>query len=79
MQSTGVYWIAYRRSWSKAGLAVNRAMHGKSKNLPGRKSYAQESQWLMKMQTRLVVAEFEALAVPQQQIRTMRSYWRQRQ
>src|SRR6201982_294334 len=44
-------------------------------NLPGRKSDIQESQWLMKLHTYgLLRNSFR----PPQEIRTMRTYWRQR-
>ena len=44
-------------------------------NLPGRKSDVQESQWLMKLHTYgLLRNSFR----PPQEIRTMRTYWRQR-
>ena len=44
-------------------------------NLPGRKSDVQESQWLMKLHTHgLLRNSFR----PSQEIRTMRTYWRQR-
>jgi len=46
-----------------------------TKNLPGRKSDVQESQWLMKLHTYgLLRNSFR----PPQEIRTMRTYWRQR-
>jgi hypothetical protein len=46
-----------------------------TKNLPGRKSDVQESQWLMKLHTYgLIRNSFR----PSQEIRTMRTYWRQR-
>jgi transposase-like protein len=46
-----------------------------TKNLPGRKSDVQESQWLMKLHTYgLLRNSFR----PSQQIRAMRTYWRQR-
>jgi len=46
-----------------------------TKNLPGRKSDVQESQWLMKLHTYgLLRNSFR----PSQEIRVMRTYWRQR-
>jgi transposase len=46
-----------------------------TKNLPGRKSDVQESQWLMKLHTYgLLRNSFR----PSQEIRTLRTYWRQR-
>ena len=47
-----------------------------TKNLPGRKTDVQESQWQMKLHTYgLLRNSFR----PSQEIRSMRSYWRQRQ
>ena len=75
MQSTGVYWIAVYDILEQAGLEVYLVNAGDTKNLPGRKSDVQESQWLMKLHTYgLLRNSFR----PSQEIRTMRSYWRQR-
>jgi len=75
MQSTGVYWIAVYDILEQAGLEVYLANARETKNLPGRKSDVQESQWLMKLHTYgLLRNSFR----PSQQIRTMRTYWRQR-
>ena len=46
-----------------------------TKNLPGRKSDVQESQWLMKLHTYGLLRNWFR---PSQEIRTMRTYWRQR-
>src|SRR6202795_3676603 len=51
MQSTGVYWIAVYDVLEAAGLDVYLVNARDTKNLPGRKSDVQESQWLMKLQT----------------------------
>jgi len=75
MQSTGVYWIAVFDILEAAGLEVYLVNARDTKNLPGRKSDVQESQWLMKLHTYgLLRNSFR----PSQQIRTMRTYWRQR-
>src|SRR5882672_2700705 len=75
MQSTGVYWIAVYDILEQAGLEVYLVNARETKNLPGRKSDAQESQWLMKLHTYgLLRNSFR----PSQEIRTMRTYWRQR-
>jgi hypothetical protein len=47
MQSTGVYWIAVYDILEQAGLEVYLVNARETKNLPGRKSDVQESQWLM--------------------------------
>jgi len=75
MQSTGVYWIAVYDILEAAGLEVYLVNARDTKNLPGRKSDVQESQWLMKLHTYgLLRNSFR----PSQEIRTMRTYWRQR-
>src|SRR5246500_3229854 len=75
MQSTGVYWIAVFDILEEAGLEVYLVNARETKNLPGRKSDVQESQWLMKLHTYgLLRNSFR----PAQEIRTMRTYWRQR-
>src|SRR6202790_4990384 len=75
MQSTGVYWIAVYDILEEAGFEVYLVNARETKNLPGRKSDVQESQWLMKLHTYgLLRNSFR----PSQKIRTMRTYWRQR-
>ena len=75
MQSTGVYWIAIFDILEEAGFEVYLVNARETKNLPGRKSDVQESQWLMKLHTYgLLRNSFR----PSQEIRTMRTYWRQR-
>src|SRR5438309_2105833 len=75
MQSTGVYWIAVFDILEQAGFEVYLVNARDTKNLPGRKSDVQESQWLMKLHTYgLLRNSFR----PSQEIRTMRTYWRQR-
>ncbi len=75
MQSTGVYWVAVYDILEEAGLEVYLVNARDTKNLPGRKSDVQESQWLMKLHTYgLLRNSFR----PPQEIRTMRTYWRQR-
>src|SRR5713226_283458 len=75
MQSTSVYWIAVYDVLEQAGLEVYLVNARETKSLPGRKSDVQESQWLMKLHTYgLLRNSFR----PPQEIRTMRTYWRQR-
>src|ERR1700719_1380499 len=75
LQSTGVYWIAVYDILEEAGFEVYLVNARETKNLPGRKSDVHESQWLMKLHTYgLLRNSFR----PSQQIRTMRTYWRQR-
>jgi transposase len=76
LQSTGVYWIAVYDILEAAGLEVYLVNARHTKNLPGRKTDVQESQWLMKLHTYgLLRNSFR----PSQEIRTLRTYWRQRQ
>ena len=51
MQSTSVYWIAVYDILEQADLEVFLVNARDTKNLPGRKSDVQESQWLMKLHT----------------------------
>src|SRR5437773_974629 len=75
LQSTGVYWVSIYNILEEAGFEVYLVNTRETKNLPGRKSDVQESQWLMKLHTYgLLRNSFR----PSQQIRMMRTYWRQR-
>lgn len=75
MQSTGVYWIPVYDILEAAGLEVYLVNARDTKNLPGKKTDVQESQWLMKLHTYgLLRNSFR----PMQEIRMMRNYWRQR-
>src|SRR5215469_12397907 len=75
MQSTSVYWIAVFDILEEAGFEVYLVNARDTKNLPGRKTDVQESQWLMKLYTYgLLRNSFR----PSQEVRTMRTYWRQR-
>jgi transposase len=75
LQSTGVYWVSVYDILEEAGFEVYLVNARETKNLPGRKSDVQESQWLMKLHTYgLLRNSFR----PSQEIRTLRTYWRQR-
>lgn len=75
LQSTGVYWIPVYDILEQAGLEVCLANARDTKNLPGRKSDVQESQWLMKLHTYgLLRNSFR----PVEAIRRVRSVWRLR-
>lgn len=75
MQSTGVYWIAVYEVMEKAGFEVWLTNARDTKNLPGRKSDVQESQWLLKLQTYgLLRNSFR----PPEDIRRVRTVWRLR-
>jgi hypothetical protein len=75
MQSTGVYWFAVYDVLEKHGLKVFLVNASHTKNLPGRKSDVQESQWLMKLHTYgLLGNSFR----PPEDIRPIRAVWRLR-
>jgi len=75
MQSTGVYWIPLYEVLEEHGFHVYLVNARHTKNLPGRKSDVQESQWLLKLHTYgLLNNSFQ----PPAEIRVLRTYWRQR-
>src|ERR1700694_2723564 len=75
LQSTGVYWIPLYDILEERGFEVYLVNAQHTKNLPGRKSDVQESQWLLKLHTYgLLNNSFQ----PPSQIRVLRTYWRQR-
>jgi transposase len=75
MQSTGVYWIPLYEILESRGFEVHLVNARHTKNLPGRKSDVQESQWLLKLHTYgLLNNSFQ----PSAKIRVLRTYWRQR-
>lgn len=76
MQSTGIYWFAVYDVLEKHGLKVFLVNASHTKNLPGRKSDVQESQWLMKLHTYgLLRNSFR----PPEDIRPLRAVWRLRE
>jgi transposase len=75
LQSTGVYWIPLYDILEEHGFEVYLVNARHTKNLPGRKSDVQESQWLLKLHTYgLLNNSFQ----PASKIRVLRTYWRQR-
>ena len=58
LQSTGVYWFAVYDVLEKRGLKVFLVNASHTKNLPGRKSDVQESQWLIEIAYLWLAAEF---------------------
>jgi transposase len=75
MQSTGVYWIPIYEILEDRGFEVYLVNARHTRNLPGRKSDVQESQWLLKLHTHgLLNNSFQ----PPSEIRVLRTYWRQR-
>jgi len=75
MQSTGVYWIGVFEVLEKRGFQVCLTNARDTKNLPGRKSDVQESQWLMKLHTYGLLRNSFG---PPEQIRRVRTIWRLR-
>src|SRR5712691_8648730 len=75
MQSTGVYWMPLYEILDARGMEVYVVNARHTKNLPGRKTDVQESQWLLKLHTYgLLRNSFH----PPAAIRVVRTYWRQR-
>jgi len=75
LQSTGVYWIPLYDILEERGFEVYLVNARHTKNLPGRKSDVQESQWLLKLHTYgLLNNSFR----PTSEIRVLRTFWRQR-
>jgi transposase len=75
MQSTGVYWIPVYDVLEQHGLDVWLVNARETRNLPGRKSDVQESQWLLKLHTYgLLRKSFR----PTAEIRALRTCWRER-
>lgn len=75
MQSTGVYWIPVYDVLEQYGLDVWLVNAQQTRNLPGRKTDVQESQWLLKLHTYgLLRRSFR----PEPNIRAMRTCWRER-
>lgn len=75
MQSTGVYWIALFDVLEARGFQICLANARHTKNLPGRKSDVQESQWLLKLHTYGLLRDSFR---PPDEIRALRSLWRLR-
>jgi transposase len=76
MQSTGVYWISLYDILEERGIRVFLVNARDTKNMPGRKSDVQECQWLLKLHVYgLLKNSFQ----PEDEIRVLRTIWRQRQ
>ena len=75
MQSTGVYWLSAHDVLEKHGIEVFVVNARNTRNLPGRKTDVQESQWLRKLHTYgLLRDSFH----PPDEIRAVRTSWRLR-
>jgi transposase len=75
MQATGVYWIALYDVLEQHGIRVVLVNAQHTKNVPGRKTDVQESQWLMKLHTYGPVRD--SFRLPEQ-IESVRTIWRLR-
>jgi transposase len=74
MQSTEVYWIPIYDILEERAMQVYLVNARHTKNLPGRKSDLQESQWLLKLPAYgLLNNSFQ----PPSKIRVLHTYWRQ--
>jgi transposase len=76
MQSTGVYWIPLYDILEERGIRVFLVNARDTKNMPGRKSDIQECQWVLKLH---VYGLLKNSFRPEEEIRVMRTFWRQRQ
>lgn len=75
MQSTGVYWLPLYEILAEEGFRVFLVNARHTKNLPGRKTDVQESQWLLQLHTfGLLNNSFR----PAEEICVLRALWRQR-
>ena len=75
VQATGVYWIPLCDILRQSGIQVTLVNAEHTKNVPGRKSDVQESQWLMKLHTYGLLRDSFRLAENIEEIRTI---WRLR-
>ena len=75
MQATGVYWIPLYDVLVRHGLRVILVNAQHTKNVPGRKSDVQESQWLMKLHTYGLLRDSFQLDKKMEKVRTI---WRLR-
>jgi transposase len=76
MEATGVYWVPVVQVLESYGLEVLVVDAGHVRNVSGRKSDVQDCQWIQELHTfGLLRGAFR----PQQAVRTLRTYWRQRE
>lgn len=75
MESTGIYWIPIYEILDDRGFEVKLVNAHHLKNVPGRKSDVQDCQWVQQLHTfGLLRGSFH----PEEQMRTVRAYTRQR-
>ena len=75
VQATGVYWIPLCDILTQYGIQVTLVNAQHTRNVPGRKSDVQESQWLMKLHTYGLLRDSFRLA---ENIEGVRTIWRLR-
>jgi transposase len=75
VQATGVYWIPLCDILTQYGIEVTLVNAQHTKNVPGRKSDVQESQWLMKLHTYGLLRNSFRLA---EALEALRTIWRLR-
>ena len=75
LQATGVYWIPLYDILVQHGIQVTLANAQHTRNVPGRKSDVQESQWLMKLHTYGLLRDSFHVAEAMEKVRTI---WRLR-
>lgn len=76
MESTGVYWIPVYEILEEYGIEVNLVNARHVKNVPGRKTDVLDCQWIEQLHKYgLLKASF----IPEEKIRALRSYVRQRE
>jgi transposase len=71
MQATGVYWIALYDILEQHGIRVVLVNAQHTKNVPGRKTDVQESQWLMKLHTYGLLRDSFRLQPEMESVRTI--------
>jgi transposase len=75
IQATGVYWIPLYDVLARHGVRVILVNAQSTKNVPGRKTDVQESQWLMKLHTYGLLRDSFRL---EEQVEKVRTIWRLR-
>jgi len=75
VESTGVYWVPVAQVLERYGIEVNVVDGSHVKNFSGRKTDVQDCEWIRQLHRfGLLRGGFR----PKEQIRVLRSYWRQR-
>lgn len=75
MEATGVYWIPLYEILEESGIEVYLVNGYHVKNVPGRKTDVQDCQWIQQLHSYgLLKASF----IPEEKVRVLRSYVRQR-